>query len=248
MPELPPPPSNSNDSLNFQSNPYAPPQAPLERMILPAEEGSLRPVPFEDLEAIPAFWKRVKEMFRLLFRNPMELFQRVTVTQGFFAPYRLTLLLSIPLILIYLAFALFFGLLFSTVPDKNAPPAWLFPLIGVGYAILMPLFLFLGMLISGALHHGLLWVFGGFKNHNAGLHQSIRVTGYYQAFLVLGCCIPIVNNVVVLGGPVLLGMAMARIHKTDTWRGVVAAYSPILLCCCLYLVFFMIGMAASGFK
>ena len=29
-------------------------------------------------------------------------------------------------------------------------------------------------------------------------------------------------------------MALARIHRTETWRGICAAYTPLLLCCCFY--------------
>jgi hypothetical protein len=46
----------------------------------PAPAPALRPVPFEDLEASPSFWSRVGGMFRMVFSNPMELFDRVPVT------------------------------------------------------------------------------------------------------------------------------------------------------------------------
>ena len=35
------------------------------------EAPALRPIPFEDLEAIPGFWARVGAMFRLVFTNPL---------------------------------------------------------------------------------------------------------------------------------------------------------------------------------
>ena len=47
-------------------------------------------------------------------------------------------------------------------------------------------------------------------------------------------------------GAIQLGMGLARIHRTETWRGVMAVLSPVLLCCGCYLAFVIaaIGMPA----
>jgi hypothetical protein len=55
-----------------------------------------------------------------------------------------------------------------------------------------------------------------------------------MAFTTLANFIPLVNILVLLGGPALLGMALARMHRADTWRGVCAAYTPYVFCCCGY--------------
>jgi hypothetical protein len=37
-------------------------------------------------------------------------------------------------------------------------------------------------------------------------------------------------------------MGMARIHRTDTWRGICAAYTPLLAVCCVFFALFVVIM------
>jgi hypothetical protein len=199
---------------------------------------SRRPVPFEDLEAFPAFWPRVGGMFRLAFSNPMELFERVPVTEGLGAPWRFLLLLSIPIFLI-MALVFFFlgmGLMFAALEQigkgGSRALAAAMPLLFGIILLLMPLFTFLGMVVGGALNHFFLWMWGGLKP-GEGAGQSIRAYGYASAFIQIGGLIPYLGILVQLAGLVVIGMGFARMHRTDTWRGICAVLTPIfLLCCC----------------
>jgi hypothetical protein len=44
--------------------------------------------------------------------------------------------------------------------------------------------------------------------------------------------VPYLGILVQLAGMVWMGMGLARMHRTDTWRGVCALLTPIFLCCC----------------
>ena len=205
---------------------------------VPAFTQALRPVPFEDPEAFPSFWSRVGGMFRLVFSNPMELFDRVPVTEGLGAPWRFLLLLSIP---VFLVMALVFFLvgmgimlaaLEQTGKGVGKAIAAIMPVLFGVILLLMPLFSFLGMVIGGAFNHFFLWLWGGLRP-GVGTGQSIRAYGYASAFIQIGGLIPYIGILIHLAGMIVIGMGMARMHKTDTWRGICAVLTPLfLLCCC----------------
>lgn len=229
---------------DFPSNPYAPPEAPLERDPYAAEE--LRPVPFEDREAEPAFWRRVGGMFKLVFTEPMLFFQRIPVTRGLEAPVRFLFLMLVPA---FALMALVFGLMgMATLfgpGGKGAPEPWIFPVMGVVMLLVYPLLIVAFAALWGAFNHACLWMWRG-TGQSQGVGQSVRATLYAYAFMVLVSFVPLVGALGMLAGVVFLGMGLARIHRTETWRGVMAVLSPVLLCCGCYLAFFLaaIGMPA----
>jgi hypothetical protein len=200
---------------------------------------NFRPIPFEDLEAFPGFWSRVGAMFRLVFSNPLELFGRVPASEGLGAPWRFLLLLSIPVFLLMtlLFFFLGMGLLLAALDQggrgEGRAIAAIMPVIFGATLLLMPLFAFLGMVIGGALNHFFLWMWGGLRP-GVGVQQSIRAYGYAHAFLQLAGFIPLIGALVQIAGTVVIGMGLARMHRTDTWRGICAVLTPLfLICCCL---------------
>ena len=243
----------------FEPTPLAePPMPPAPPVWTPppvlASVPSLRPVPFEDLEAMPGFWERVGAMFRLVFTNPFELFDRVPVTEGMGAPWRFLLLLSVPIFLIMGAVFFFVGMgaAMATLEARASAEAHSFatlvPVIFLVILLLMPLFSFLGMIIGGALNHVCLWMWGGLKP-GVGVDQSIRAYGYASAFLQIGGLIPYLGILVQMAGIVVIGMGLARMHKTDTWRGVCAALTPIILVCCcggILVAMLVPAMIAAG--
>ena len=221
-------PTGPHDVLPPASGLSEPP--PL-RLAPPSDPPALRPVPFEDREAFSGFWARVGAMFQLVFRNPMELFERVPVTEGLAAPWRFLLLFSLP---VFLLMALVFfgaGLGIALAALEGAESrvlATAMPFIFGVILLLMPLFSFLGMVVGGALIHVFLWLWGGLRP-GVPTAQSIRAYGYASAFVQLGGFIPILGLFVQLAGMVVIGMGMARMHRTATWRGVCAALTPLFL-------------------
>lgn len=228
---LPPP-------IQLDEPPRIPPMLPPVADPLPPATPALRPVPFEDFEQFDGFWSRVGGMFRMVFSHPMELFDRVPVTEGLGAPWRFLLLLSVPVFLVMALVFFFVGMgimlaaLEQTGKGDGKALAAVMPIIFGGILLLMPLFSFLGMVIGGALNHFFLWMWGGLKP-GVGTGQSIRAYGYASAFIQIGGLIPYLGFLVQIAGMVVIGMGLARMHKTDTWRGVCAVLTPLfLLCCC----------------
>jgi hypothetical protein len=193
-----------------------------------------RPVPFEDRETFPGFWSRVGGMFRLVFRDPMELFERVPLTDGLGAPWRFLLLFSVPSFLLMglVFFGAGMGLISAALEESGRTEsrvlATAMPLLFGAILLLMPLFSFLGMVVGGALNHFFLWLWGGLRP-GVSTAQSIRAYGYASAFIQLGGFIPILGLFVQLAGMVVIGMGLARMHRTATWRGVCAALTPLFL-------------------
>ncbi|MBL0212031.1 MAG: YIP1 family protein [Holophagaceae bacterium] len=232
-------------------NPYEPPQSDLSGTPEPISPDASRPIPFEDLEAIPGFWRRVGAMFQLLFTNPYGFYDRIPVTSGTLPPLRFMLLMCAPLVLLVIAVISIFGLaifsgLFGQMSSKDRSETWILPVVGGIYAVMIPVMQFISLWVYGSLTHMLLWIFGGTKEH-VGLGQSIRATGYTLAFMTLGSLIPLLNYAVFLGGMVMLGIGLSRIHRTDMWRGILAALLPPFLCCCGYIaiVFSAAGLASA---
>jgi len=217
--------------------PPMPPRFAEEPVFAPA----LRPVPFEDPEAFPTFWSRVGGMFRLVFSNPMELFDRVPVTEGLGAPWRFLLLLSIPVFLIMalVFFLVGMGIMLAALEQTGKGDgkaiAAVMPLIFGAILLLMPLFSFLGMVIGGAFNHFFLWLWGGLKP-GVGTSQSIRAYGYASAFTQIGGLIPYIGILIHIAGLIVTGMGLARMHKTATWRGICAVLTPLFLVCCCGLL------------
>jgi hypothetical protein len=218
----------------------------------PVDQGPL-PVPrlpFEDVGQFPSFWVRVGEMFKLLFTDPMGLFDRVPRGDGFGSPWRFTLLLSLPaLALVGLIFAVVGLAAFAGAMEKHsqaAPFLAFLPLIFFLVLALIPLFMFVGMVVGGALNHLFLWMWGGTKA-GVSLEHTIRAGGYAHAFIQLGAWIPYLGILVQLVGLVWLGMGLARMHRTDTWRGICAVLTPIfILCGCAIIAVLAIPLILLG--
>lgn len=212
-------------------NPY---QAPVSEVLeTPVDLGELRPLPWEDPEAFPGFWKRVGGMFSLAFSEPVKLFHRVPLGSGFGAPARFVVMMAAPVLAIMVLFVGIAGAI-GAFSGEGTFPAWLFPVMLLGALILLPLMYCVQMFLWGAVNHACLWLWGGLKDGET-LDQTIRATGYAQGFLILGGMIPLLNYAVMVVVPVVLGMGLARMHRTDTWRGICAAFTPVFLCCCLYV-------------
>lgn len=234
-------------------NPYRAPEASLTTLESAADPGPLRPVPFEDTELEPRFWPRVWAMFSILFRDPKGLADRIPVTRSMTKPCIFLGILSIPVYLFWIAIAaliFFTGALAeyeSGTKGPGAPPLWLLGLIPLGVLVLVPIVQTISVFVAGTINHGCLWLWGGLKQ-GQDMNATIRACAYFFGFFTLVAWIPLIGTVALVAGPAALGYGLARIHRTDTWRGICAAYSPLLACCCIYGLFFlvMMGLAASG--
>lgn len=218
-------------------------------------------LPFEDPETHPELWTRLLQTLRLAFSRPWAFFEAIPASEGLGSPWRFQMLCLIPTVAMG---ALGLGLLalagglaaVSGALNRHGAALAGGMLIGALVLILLlaPLAIFLAMAISGAITHFFLWIWGGTRQR-VGLEQTIRAEGYVSgvsALLMLPLqllgLIPFVGLVfsfcsflLTLAIVVVKGMGLARVHRTDTWRGVCAALSPMILaCCCIFL-----GIAAA---
>ncbi|HJW34442.1 MAG TPA: hypothetical protein VJ505_13945 [Holophagaceae bacterium] len=238
----------TQDAPDF--NPYQPPVTGDLEPTAPVGEAP-PPLPWEDKARFPGFWKRVGEMFSLIFNDPLGYFERVPRGEGLTKPWLFQLLLLTPAFLILTIILSVFGLVgtlaAASAAGKGAPPAWLFPALIPLFLLLMPAFVFLGMILGGAFSHFFLWIWGGLKPGQP-MEQTIRAQGYANAFISLGGMVPYLGLLVQLAGLIWMGMGLARMHRTDTWRGICAILTPIVLCCCCLvpLILFMVSAATAA--
>jgi hypothetical protein len=202
------------------------------------EQVLLRPIPFEDRESIPPFWKRVGETFVQSFKDPLSMYVRIGEGTSLIAPWRFTLLLSLPVFLFMLIYAII-GLILVLAASYGPSNQERIPLMVIGgilicMPLVTPILQFLGMLFWGFILHVCLWLWGGTRQ-SVGLLQTVRATGYTYAFVNLVSFVPIVGLLAILATPVMLGMGLARLHRTETWRGVCAAFTPLALCLCMLI-------------
>lgn len=235
----------------MSDSPFLPPSAPLWQEAPPPSEPPLPPLPWEDPERFPGFWSRIGGMFSLVFSDPLGYFERVPSGAGLLKPWQFLMLLLAPvwaMILLVVSMLGAVGLAgLLAAKGGSQPPVWLFTVLLPAFVVLMPGFVFLGMILGGALNHGLLWLWGGLRQGRP-LEQTIRAQGYAQAFISLGALIPYLGFLVQLAGLVWLGMGLARLHRTDTWRGICAVLTPVfLVCCCgLGLLLAVPALVAAG--
>lgn len=227
------------------SNPYQAPEAPV--LETPTDFSSLPPIPWEDRETYPRFWRRLGAMFSLLFSNPMDFADRIPVTDGLAPAWRFNLLMAVP----YLGFMglmlAFMGTMFAFLPaDPQMPKGMMSGLMALEFVFIAGL-VCAGMFIYGAILHACLWMWGATRE-GLGLGQTIRACGYIWGFVNLGMFVPCVNFFIMLGGLIYLGMGLARIHRTDTWRGICAVLTPVFLCCLGYGLILALSIGMAGLK
>ena len=214
--------------MDTESNVLVPPTD------LPPPMEELPPLPFEDLERFPSFWTRVGEMFRLLFNDPLGAFERVPRREGLGGPWRFTLLLALPALLLgalIMSLLGFVAVLGALGRDLERGPWMAFLPIGLlAVLALIPLIMFVGMVVVGAMNHFFLWMFGG-THEGLPVEQTIRATGYAHAFIQLAGWVPYLGPLIQVAALVGVGMGLARMHRTDTWRGICAALMPVVVAC-----------------
>lgn len=236
-----------------------------------SEAAALRPIPWEDREAHASGWARLVATVKLSFSSPMDAADRIPVTDGYWQPYLYLLLCTAPMLILSVLSQIFGVAIQSAIlGGLGAGRPNPFQELGLGalgagalallvilfLLVAMPLFLFLGMFIGGAFSHLFLWMFGGTKA-GVGLGQTIRgyayANGVYQLVSAVGS-IPLVGCFFVfllipfaIVWLVYYGLALARLHRTESWRGICAAFAPVALaCCCGGLIFAaVLGFAAT---
>jgi hypothetical protein len=126
--------------------------------------------------------------------------------------------------------------------------------------LLTPLWMALGLGISGLVNHAGLWALRGLGRER-GLEVTFRATLYGWACVNLVAwpsqfwtLLPPLPAAIMLGAVLLLafggwcylGVLLARAHGTDPWRGVLGIFLPWILCgCCVGLMAALAGVMAA---
>src|SRR6058998_647785 len=104
--------------------------------------------------------------------------------------------------------------------------------LGIGSAafiVLVPLFIVVGLFIGSAIVHLCLMIVGG---ANQSFETTFRVLAFYHGSTGPLQMIPICGGVIAgVWALVCSCIGLARAHKTDTGRAVLAVFLPLIVCC-----------------
>lgn len=224
-------------------NPYQAPETQELETGWSHDPGMPPPLPWEDPGHYPTFWGRVGAMFALAFTDPFTFFDRVPATEAFGAPVLFLLLLCIPSMLFQVVIGLAMGAFMQKAIGEDPAFAklgggWLWGGMMGMQALLFPIMAILSSLFFGLLDHAALWMWGGLKPGRS-LLQTMRACLYTGAFMYLIMVVPLLGPLCALVMVIFLGMGLSRIHRCETWKGVLTIFTPILFCCACYLAMFI---------
>jgi len=116
----------------------------------------------------------------------------------------------------------------------------------VGFIILFPLVLIIGLFIGAGIIHLCLMLVGGAKQP---FETTFRVLAFSQGSIGVLQMIPICGWLIAaVWGLVVNCIGLARAHETDTGRAALAVMLPVIVCCGGGLVLaMMVGFGAFGF-
>jgi hypothetical protein len=117
--------------------------------------------------------------------------------------------------------------------------------IQVGFSILIPAFGFIGVFIGAGITHLFLLLLGGAKE---GYLAMVKICLYATA----GACLSVVpclgDFAYAIWSIVISIVGIVTVHKTETWRALLAIFLPtILICvCCAVAIAIIVGVAGVG--
>ena len=116
----------------------------------------------------------------------------------------------------------------------------------VGFIILFPLVLIIGLFIGAGIIHLCLMLVGGAKQP---FETTFRVLAFSQGSTGVLQMIPVCGGLIAaVWGLVVNCIGLARAHETDTGRAALAVMLPVIVCCGGGLVLaMMVGFGAFGF-
>lgn len=230
----------------MDSNPYLPPDAPLD-LPPPMAEGGL--LPFEDKAKFPGFFHRVMSTIRLFWTDPAKAGEGLGHSSNLGPAIQFYAWVGLPVVVLagvvnifWPAQPWFLGALGMPKSAAAEGPAMLIGgIIGI---VLAPLFIAVIFAITGLLNHGGLWLVGGAKA-KLGLPVTFRTVLYSAAALAVPVGLAdlvlsrlpgpfhLVGTLVTVGAQLGIffyqGAIFARAHRTDTWRGVLGMLLPLFL-------------------
>jgi hypothetical protein len=100
---------------------------------------------------------------------------------------------------------------------------------GIGFLILLPIGVVIGLFIGAAIIHLCLMIMGGARQ---SFETTFRVTAFTHGSVGVLQMIPFCGGIIAgVWGIVVTCIGLARAHETETWRAVVAVFLPVIVCC-----------------
>jgi len=114
----------------------------------------------------------------------------------------------------------------------------------IGFIILVPFLIVIGLFIGAGIVHLCLMVLGG---ANQPFETTFRVLAFSQGSTGVLQLIPVCGGVIAcIWGIVVNCIGLARAHETDTGRAALAVFLPLIVCCGLsFVLLFMVGGLAG---
>ncbi|MCL5270608.1 MAG: YIP1 family protein [bacterium] len=112
-------------------------------------------------------------------------------------------------------------------------PGWSFTTTLLAILVFAPIALTVAVFVFSGINHLFMMLFGGARR---GFETTFRATAYATgacaALKIIPSCVGGLLYLVVM--PIILIIALAEMHETDTWRAVAAVAAPgVILGCCI---------------
>ena len=109
----------------------------------------------------------------------------------------------------------------------------------IGFVVLMPIFVVLGLFIGAGIIHLCLMMVGGAKQP---FETTFRVLAYTQGSVGPLQMVPFCGGVIAgIWGLVLYCIGLARAHEIETGRAILAVFLPVVVCCGGAILLAMLG-------
>lgn len=229
----------------MNSNPYTPPDAPLDP---PQPDYDGRLLPFEDRAGFPSLLGRIGATFRVFWTDTalagegLGLRADVGPAMVFYAMLGLPVAMAAGVAQTFFPIQPWF-MSWMHAPKPAVPTGTALTLTLVG-VLMAPLWIAIAFALAGVFNHAGLWLVGGTRA-KLGLSVTYRTLLYGAATLVVPVSLAelalnrlpgafgTLGQVISLGAQLGIffyqGVIFARAHRTDTWRGVLGLLMPILL-------------------
>jgi hypothetical protein len=227
--------------------PAAPPvvTTPPAAAPITATPSSRSGLPWEDRQG-QAFIGPFVETLQMVLGRPAEAFTVMKTEGGFGEPLIYALIGGIAGGLVSFLFSLGFRSFGSFAGGDNGMNALAgLGITSIGFVILLPLLLVLGLFIGAAIVHLCLMLVGGarkpFETTFRVLAFSHGSTGPLQMIPMCG------GPIAVIWALIVNCIGIARAHEIDTGRAVLAVLLPFLVCCAgFFLLLFLGGLGAMS--
>jgi len=203
-------------------------------------------LPWDDRQQ-KGFFSAFIETLQMVLTRPVEAFTAMRREGGFGEPLIYAVIGASAGAIVQFLFSLALHSVGIVANQRNALAGMAGMGIGsVGFIILFPLVLIIGLFIGAGIIHLCLMLVGGAKQP---FETTFRVLAFSQGSTGVLQMIPVCGGLIAaVWGLVVNCIGLARAHETDTGRAALAVMLPVIVCCGGGLVLaMMVGFGAFGF-